>query len=111
MDAPQRKSPTVLNRLLRVGAGVLAGVGLGLLFHFGLEYGVGASWAVGGIAAFIGAALAQPEVSTKNVLKGTAGTIAAYNAPRFMRQTIVDHTFGGETAKPQEEQRDEDATP
>ena len=45
---------------------------LGLVCHAVFEYG---PWAVvvGVIGAFIGAALAQPDVSSANVLAGTAG--------------------------------------
>jgi len=111
VDTSQKKSLTMKKRMLRVVVGALPGVVLGLLFHFVLENGAGASWAVGGIAAFVGAALAQPEVSTKNVLKGTAGTIVAYNAPRFMHKTIIDNTFGGEAAKPAEGQGNASVTP
>jgi len=67
MTTPEGKPPAKPNRLLRIFLGVLPGIALGCFFYFVMDFG-NAAFVVGGIACLIGAALAQPEVSTMNVL-------------------------------------------
>lgn len=53
------------------------------------------------LGAFIGFALSLPGVSAGNVLRGTAGVVAAHNAPVGMRDQILEKTIG----KPEDPKR------
>lgn len=44
-----------------------------------------------GLGALIGLGLSLPGVSAARVAGGTVGAIAAYNAPRSMREGIMEH--------------------
>jgi hypothetical protein len=45
------------------------------------------------LGAFIVGALSHPKVSAANVALGGVGIVASYNAPRFLRSTILDAAF------------------
>lgn len=82
--------PTSSDRVVPAAVGVLPGIALGIACYFGPEYHPGACIFVGLVGAFIGAALAQPDVSTTNVLLGTAGVIVAHNVPGSLGERILD---------------------
>lgn len=80
MDTEAMK-PTRANRVLCAVLGGVPGVGLGALCFFVLGYAIGWALFVGALGAFIGAALAQPDVSKANVFTAAAGAIVANNVP------------------------------
>lgn len=75
MDTEGKKPLTRTNRVLRAVLGSLPGVGLGALCFFVLGYALGWALFVGALGAFIGAALAQPDVSKGAVFSATASMI------------------------------------
>lgn len=92
--AEDQPSMTLTKRLVRSALGAIPGIVLAQCIHTHLEYSVTASLVVGVFAGLAGIGLAQPEVSAKNVAIGTAGMIAAHNAPLFMQERILDTTMG-----------------
>lgn len=75
MNTEAKKPPTRKDRALRAFLGSLPGIGLGALCFFVLEYAVGWAVFISALGAFIGAALAQPDVSKGNVFSATASMI------------------------------------
>ena len=62
---------------------------------------------IASLCAFIGFALSLPGVSLGNVAAGTAGMIAAHNAPPSMKGEIMDAFVGEKDAA--EDEDDDDA--
>ncbi len=75
MGTESKKPLPRTGRARRAVLGALPGIGLGALCFFVLEYAVGWAAFVGALGAFIGAALAQPDVSKGNVFSATASMI------------------------------------
>ena len=94
MESPPPQKPSLLNRVVRAVLGGIPGVLLGLVVFYVLQPGLGLSLFLGVLATFVGAALAQPDVSKTNVLTGTATMVVVHNTPRALRQEVADAMMG-----------------